>query len=131
MYTLKYQDKDEKYENHIELMKKLTELGMSGDFNHQLVVVEKEKEGYMEIALGMEDKSILIYTPENEDCDCILSCNSSIQKATVDELIIKDLGNEEVHLTSSDTVSLENAFKVVLAYLQGQDFKTIIDWYAY
>ncbi len=131
MYILRYQNQDETYESDSELIKKVEELSQSDLFDHQLVVVERVNDGYMEIGLGMKEKSLLIYTPENDDEDCILSCNPTIQKASVDELILKDLANEDLVLASSDTINLDKALETLAAYLKGEEFKTIIDWYVY
>lgn len=131
MIRLIYRDNEMEMDNPVDAMSKITELSADSSFVKEMMVIESVGSGYLEFALGLAGESVIIYTPEDENVECKISCNKDIQKATVDELKVKALDGEVLELTHADTVPLDAGLRVVEAYLTGNDFVDIIDWYVF
>lgn len=131
MCILRYLNNNESFETETDLMGKIKYIQESGNYNNQFVVVEKQGYGFMEIVLGMGKDSLLFYTPELEEDDCKISCNSMIARAKDEDIYITSLEGEKLAFSKSNMVTLKDAYKVIVAYLKGDDFMEIIDWYTY
>ena len=93
------------------------------------LVVKKLDAGYIEIARGLGDLSIIYYTPEDEREPMIVTCNKTVDRAKSNPLRVRDLSQEYCEVTSSNTIPKEKAIEITKRYLQGQEFKELCDWY--
>lgn len=128
-YYIRTRTKDEAFEHIDVLISRLKELVAEEQEGANFVVVEKVDGGYMEVALGLGNLSIINYTPEDEDEPSIVTCNATIDRAKSDEIKIKDLSEEDYQAFSSNTIPMEQALQVVRRYLEGESFTDLCDWY--
>lgn len=115
-------------EEVIILIKKINEEKL---VDKQLVVVETEGSGVMELGLGMGDESVIFYIPNSEEEDVIVSCNELVDRAKTENLPMTHVFDELVECTTCNVVSFENAIFTLEAFLQGKEFINFVDWYSY
>jgi len=131
MYTIYYLEDEREAFSVDEALDVLSKLESDQVVDHHLVVVETDEDGIMEIALGMGGDSLLIYIPSNDDDDMKISCNSNIDRAKSEELILSHPSGDEVECSASNIVSFNEAMEVVTLFLNGEDFMDKLDWYSY
>ena len=131
MYLLQIKNDTEEYEASEVLLARIKALNEDSTMIGQFVVIEKREGGYMELAFLEDGKSLLLYVPESEDEAVMITCNEQVTKANSDEIRIKDIDGEAYIFGFDNVVSRDDAFDVLEAYLEGREFLSIVDWYAY
>lgn len=131
MYQLNTGNAIESYNLSNELINKINLLATSNTLDHQFILIEFENHGAIEMALGLGSQSLLFYTPTSPHEDAMITCNDNIRKAKSDEIEIKDVDGVPSLFTTDNLVPLNNAIKTLNAFLEGTDFLSLLDWYAY
>lgn len=114
-----------------EVVETVEQLNNGSVIQEQMVLVEKEDHQTLEIAVAMNGKSILFYTPSTDEADMKISCNETVDRAKSDDILIKAFDGETEKFSASNIVDFEIALKVLKAFLCDEDFLLIGDWYSY
>ncbi len=114
-----------------ELMHAFDAITGTAQYNHQLIIIEKDEASSLEVGIGMGDQSMILYVPENEEEDMKITCNEFVDRAKTEELVMHELGDETSTFTTANIILLEDAKEIIKAYLDGEEFLRIADWYTY
>lgn len=119
------------YDKTEDVMRYIDTLIAEASYDHQLIVVEKDEDSYIEVGIGMEDQSVVIYVPEDPTEEMKITCNEFVDRAKTEDLVMQGLDDEASTLTIANIILLEEAKAIIEAYLDGENFLNIADWYTY
>lgn len=131
MFRVNYNKVSEDLDTVDKVMSLIRKINIDKLVNNQLVVIETEDKGVIELGLGMEEKSVVFYIPESEEEDVLVSCNKLVERAKTEAVNVSHVFGDEVECTIGNIVSLDNGLKILEAFLNGEEFIDIVDWYAY
>lgn len=131
MYKIYYGKETESFDSVEEVMNRMKVINEEKVYVSQFVSIEYENHGSLEFALGMGDESVLLYVPNEESEDVLISCNDLITRAKSEDVEIADISGEVEIFTTANLVYFYEVLVVLEAFLKGEDFIHFIDWYAY
>ena len=131
MFRVNYNEVNEELDTVEKVMSLIKKINDDKLVDKQLVVIETEDKGVIELGLGMGDDSVVYYIPESEEEDVLVSCNKLVERAKTEAVNISHVFGDEVECTIGNIVSLDHGLKILEAFLNGEEFIDIVDWYAY
>lgn len=131
MYKIFYKDQNVDLDVKDQVIDFIKKLSDEDKVKNQMVVIDSEELGSMEIALGMGEESIVFFIPVSEEEDIKVTCNQYVDRAKSEDVIVGHPLDEDIVCAESNLISLQDAFDILEMFLNKEDIFTKVDWYSY
>ncbi len=108
-------------------------IAMEKNNDSQMVIIKSDKtKDYIEIGLGLSEKSLLFFVPSSESEDCRISCCDN--QALIDsknDITLTTFEGDTFYCSRFNLIDYYQALEVLKYYLNSKKLSKQIKWYAY